>query len=106
LKIGKFPGTIPKYFRIEITASCCYCVDVFSSAFCLAQSPLTAPFCLAGWSPVCLWWKHSKLWRAIPANENAFAISTGHRSAICPVEIPGGNSKLSRIESQTPFCYI
>jgi hypothetical protein len=38
-------GDIPKSSRIERNASCSYSVTVFGSAFCLAQSPLTAPFC-------------------------------------------------------------
>jgi hypothetical protein len=38
-------GPIPMLSRIEVNPTCSYSVSVFGSAFCLAQSPLTAPFC-------------------------------------------------------------
>jgi hypothetical protein len=38
-------GHVPNFSRIEVKAICIYSVNVFGSAFCLAQSPLTAPFC-------------------------------------------------------------
>jgi hypothetical protein len=38
------PGSIPNLSRIELKTTYCYYVIVFGSAFCLAQSPLTAPF--------------------------------------------------------------
>jgi hypothetical protein len=46
-------GNVPNFSRIELNTTCSYSVTVFGSAFCLAQSPLTAPFCLFIFPLVC-----------------------------------------------------
>ena len=45
-------GHVPNSSRIELNPSFTYSVTVFGSAFCLAQSPLTAPFFFFHFRPV------------------------------------------------------